>query len=594
VGTALRSSSSLSHVQNLQELSLSLADLLSSLLCKVSSCSEEVRADFSRIIRAQETLDSLLEKVLSTEDLQLDDPKGYWSKICHNLRAPMNVIKNYSEIILENLEDEEDGALKNLIPNFKDLMSLAHKTLPEIDRIGREFYDDELENHSNAVEEEWHFSEGGTVLIIDDNLDNCDVLARRLEKWGLTTLVTNDGYEGLKAARNNDIDLILLDIMMPVLDGYQVLDRLKANDDLRDIPVLMISSVGDLSSIVRCIEAGADDYLPTPFNPVLLRARITACLEKKKHHDREIESMRNLETAQKQLSAAIESVDEGFAIFDASDRLVKFNEPFKKFYKEIFDFYPDALDYDSFLKKGLASHVFMPDRRQQETAEDWLERHRAWHADPQGVQFERLRSALWIEIKEYKTPDGGTVAIHKDVTERKKKEEKLKYLALHDTLTGLANRTLFEQVLNIFVTHYHECGEGFSLIYLDLDDFKGVNDTFGHECGDTVLKFVAEALQKTLRDEDVVVRLGGDEFAALVKGKNDRDTLYTITNRALDAINQEFSCENGTPKFGASIGVAFFPQDAASGEDLVKVADEAMYAAKKAGKGGGSGTNTFF
>jgi sigma-B regulation protein RsbU (phosphoserine phosphatase) len=129
----------------------------------------------------------------------------------------------------------------------------------------------------------------GHVLAVDDNESNRDMLSRRLLRHGLTVEVAVNGIDALEQLEAKPFDLVLLDIMMPELDGYEVLKRMKASDNLRHIPVVMISALDELESVVRCIEAGAEDYLSKPFNPTLLRARIGACLEKKalRGHDRD-------------------------------------------------------------------------------------------------------------------------------------------------------------------------------------------------------------------------------------------------------------------------------------------------------------------
>ena len=127
----------------------------------------------------------------------------------------------------------------------------------------------------------------GSVLVVDDNEVNRDLLARRLQRQGHAVTVAEDGLQALELMRSEPFDLVLLDIMMPLMNGYQVLENLKADENLRYIPVIMISAVDDIDSIVRCIELGAEDYLSKPFNPVLLKARISACLEKKRLRDQE-------------------------------------------------------------------------------------------------------------------------------------------------------------------------------------------------------------------------------------------------------------------------------------------------------------------
>ena len=127
----------------------------------------------------------------------------------------------------------------------------------------------------------------GFVLVVDDIEANRDVLSRRLERQGYAVATADNGRQALERLRADTFDLVLLDIMMPEMDGYEVLQHLKADEALRHIPVIMISALSELDSVVRCIEMGAEDYLPKPFNPTLLKARIGACLEKKRARDRE-------------------------------------------------------------------------------------------------------------------------------------------------------------------------------------------------------------------------------------------------------------------------------------------------------------------
>ena len=136
------------------------------------------------------------------------------------------------------------------------------------------------------------------VLVVDDIEANRDLLGRRLKRHGYTVTVAEDGSQALELMQAQPFDLVLLDIMMPKMNGYQVLEQLKADSSLRHIPVIMISAVDDLDSVVKCIELGAEDYLTKPFNPVLLKARISACLEKKRLRDQEQAFLKQLQAEQ--------------------------------------------------------------------------------------------------------------------------------------------------------------------------------------------------------------------------------------------------------------------------------------------------------
>ncbi|HSE04990.1 MAG TPA: response regulator [Methylomirabilota bacterium] len=162
------------------------------------------------------------------------------------------------------------------------------------------------------------------ILVVDDNQDNRDMLARRLRRQGYEVLTAAGGRAALVALARAPVDLVLLDVMMPDLDGYAVLERLKADPALRDIPVLMISALDELDSVVRCIQLGAEDYLGKPFEPVLLQARIGACLEKKRLHDQEARQRRELAELNQTLE---QRVAEQVAQLERLGRLKRFFSP---------------------------------------------------------------------------------------------------------------------------------------------------------------------------------------------------------------------------------------------------------------------------
>ena len=143
------------------------------------------------------------------------------------------------------------------------------------------------------------------LLVVDDIDDNRFALSRRLARQGYLNVTTAvDGRQALELLNSKSFDLVLLDIMMPTVNGYEVLAQMKASSSLRHIPVIMISAVDEIESVIRCIELGAEDYLPKPFNPTLLRARVGACLERKRLHDQVTARTRELSEALEQQTAA--------------------------------------------------------------------------------------------------------------------------------------------------------------------------------------------------------------------------------------------------------------------------------------------------
>jgi adenylate cyclase len=146
---------------------------------------------------------------------------------------------------------------------------------------------------------EEHAADTGRLLVVDDNEINRDMLSRRLERQGHSVVTAASGKAALELLRGEEFDLVLLDVMMPEMNGFQVLERMKADEKLRHLPIIMISALDEIDSVVRCIEMGAEDYLPKNFNPTLLRARIGACLEKKRLRDREVLYLRQIEEEKK-------------------------------------------------------------------------------------------------------------------------------------------------------------------------------------------------------------------------------------------------------------------------------------------------------
>ena len=277
--------------------------------------SENLRSDLEKIHSAGSELLALVNDVLDPAKVEAGDPDlgSLGAKLRHDLRTPINSIIGYSEM----LHEEAEGLGRaDIIPDLQKIHSAAERFLFLIDDVveysrieagqmtphlqasdtsaiiqGAVTAVSSLEE--DAVEEVQ--ADQGLLLIVDDNEINRDVLARRLGRQGYTTAAAENGRKALEMVRTQKFDLLLLDIMMPELNGYEVLRHLKADSHLRDIPVIMISALDDMNSIVRCIKLGAEDHLPKPFDPVLLRARIGASLEKKRLRDQEIEYLHNVD-----------------------------------------------------------------------------------------------------------------------------------------------------------------------------------------------------------------------------------------------------------------------------------------------------------
>jgi CheY-like chemotaxis protein len=272
--------------------------------------SESLRSDLEKIHSAGGQLLALVNDVLDPAKVEAGDPN---LDLRHDLRTPINSIIGYSEMLQEEAEALN---LADIIPDLQKIRSAAERFLFLIDDVVdfSRIEAGEMAPHLQASDTaaiiqgamtaassleddtvEEVRTDRGRLLIVDDNEINRDVLARRLGRQGYTTAAAENGRKALEMLQTQKFDLLLLDIMMPELNGYQVLRHLKTDPHLRDIPVIMISALDDMDSIVRCIKLGAEDHLPKPFDPVLLRARIGASLEKKRLRDQEIEYLYNVD-----------------------------------------------------------------------------------------------------------------------------------------------------------------------------------------------------------------------------------------------------------------------------------------------------------
>jgi len=277
--------------------------------------------DLRRILDASQALQRLILSLLDPATFQgregSADLEEFHRKLRHDLRTPINAIKGYGEMLRE---DAADGGEETIVADLDKLLGESTLLLDRIDGLVTFSNGDALptESAGNAATEgpastrmvesllasvravapdeaDLTAAIPSRILVVDDNASNRDLLSRRLQRQGHTVLQAEDGTAALATVEKESLDLVLLDLMMPGISGYEVLARLKADPRHRDLPVIMISALNELDSIVRCIEAGADDYLAKPFDPTLLRARVGSSLDKKHLRDREramIEALR--------------------------------------------------------------------------------------------------------------------------------------------------------------------------------------------------------------------------------------------------------------------------------------------------------------
>jgi adenylate cyclase len=234
-----------------------------------------------------------------------DDSAALSTTLRHDLRTPLNAVKGYGELIME---DARESGREDLLGDIARIMAAADQLLGQIDNlfgltdtrnlepsstsplagISRDLVGEIMRSIRPITPKHKPNLLSGRILVVDDTEANRELLSRRLRRQGHAVDTADGGRTALEAVAKSQFDLVLLDLMMPDINGLEVLNRLKANPTVQHIPVMMISALDEIDSIVRCIEAGAEDYIPKPFDPVLLGARIGASLERKRLRDREL------------------------------------------------------------------------------------------------------------------------------------------------------------------------------------------------------------------------------------------------------------------------------------------------------------------
>jgi adenylate cyclase len=264
---------------------------------------EQLAADLERILSAglqlQEQLSRLIGIATHGSSGAIGDFEAVKTRLRHDLRTPLNAIKGYSELIME---DARESGRDDLLSDVGKLLAAAEQLLWQIDSLVGSTAETEAligTPSRSLIDQIFHSIQpispkhrreqnlSSRILVVDDMEANRELLSRRLGRDGHAVSVAIDGHSALELIGKTEFDLILLDLMMPDINGYDVLRRLKDDPAARHVPVIMISALDEIDSIVRCIEAGAEDYVSKPFDPVLLAARIDASLERKRLRDRE-------------------------------------------------------------------------------------------------------------------------------------------------------------------------------------------------------------------------------------------------------------------------------------------------------------------
>ena len=411
-----------------------------------------------------------------------------------------------------------------------------------------------------------------SALIAEDEEIGRILLAECATAAHLTPLVFDNGVAALEAALTQDLAIALLDVEMPGLNGYEVCRTIRATPRLAAMPIVMVTGRNDTVAINDAFDAGATDFICKPVNWSLLPHRLAYIL-------RNAASVRALADRETKVRALVEAIPDSLWVVSPQ------GEP---------RWSPnDRTSTDNAGTSCDAAFSFeatVPPER-------LIDVHKAIRqtaADGQARKLEyrdrRPESQQRSSELRFSRCDGGDVLIvRQDTSERTAAAAHIEQLAYFDPLTGLANRQRCIDIAERLLIEANETGKGVGFIYLDLNSFKRVNDSFGHSVGDAVLKNVAQVLAQTLAPYESpdtrasLARLGGDEFVILVEDAEARTRALQIASACCTALESPVLC--GQLEFFAtpSVGVAVFPDDGTDVETLLKHADTAMYQAKSGG-----------
>jgi diguanylate cyclase (GGDEF)-like protein/PAS domain S-box-containing protein len=423
------------------------------------------------------------------------------------------------------------------------------------------------------------------ILIVDDEDRNRRLLDVLLRADGYRTQSAASAEEALASIARSAPDLILLDVMMPGMDGYQLATILKADPATLNIPIIMLTAQVDRSARISGLKAGAEEFLTKPFESTELSLRVRNLLRLKafsdflQNHRAILEGQVQARTADlHRFRVAMDATADAITLVGRTTmRFVEVNATACR-----------MLGYtrEQMLEIG-PEQLYTGATRQLEHEYDAL-----IAGDSAGESKELLLrrkdgSHLLVEVQRHAQRSGDDwiiVAVLRDITERKDVERRLVQMAHYDPLTGLPNRALFYKNLMRILARASDRGWSVALLCIDLDHFKNVNDTRGHLMGDDLLCQVSRRLVDCVRARDSIARLGGDEFAIILVARDSQQRAHVVADRVREVLRVPFALSGIEVAASASIGIALFPDDAVNSETLIKFADTAMYQAKRAGR----------
>jgi diguanylate cyclase (GGDEF)-like protein/PAS domain S-box-containing protein len=424
------------------------------------------------------------------------------------------------------------------------------------------------------------------VLVVDDDPAVRTFVRAALEQIGLEVCEASDGSQAMEQFMSRHPDIIVLDVMMPVMDGYTACSRLRGSVGGNRVPILMMTGFDDAEAIAGAYEHGATDFIMKPLNPTILSHRVRYMLRGSRTLDALLRSEARLGLAQRIAKIGNWEWQPHTGQFSASAELCRLMGIRLQDFSGTLDAFLQAVAAEDRERVEQSLKRILTDRTPCDID------HRILL--PNGSDFiVNLQAEAIFDDQLNALTIVGTA---QDISERKRSEREIHRLAYYDSLTGLPNRVLFKDRVTHAIAHARRYQYHLALLFLDLDRFKVINDTLGHNIGDQLLKHVAERLSESIRHSDSIgrsadsdqahqlARLGGDEFTVLLTNLQDVQDASKVAKRILQALARPFMVGGHEIFVTVSVGIAIFPADGDSVDVLLKNSDTAMYHAKEQGR----------
>ncbi|BAO65072.1 putative bifunctional diguanylate cyclase/phosphodiesterase [Pseudomonas protegens] len=417
-----------------------------------------------------------------------------------------------------------------------------------------------------------------TLLIVDDYPENLLSMRALLQRQDWQVMTAASGVEALGVLLEHEVDLVLLDVQMPGMDGFEVARLMRGSQRTRLTPIIFLTAnEQSQDAVIKGYASGAVDYLFKPFDPQILKPKVQALLEHQRNRRALQHLSHDLEVARAFNASVLDNAAEGILVVDEGG-CVRFANPAVS---RLLNAQVKELEGSPFLDYLQKPHV--PDWSGSELYACYRrgETYRLHDAQMRTVPGQLISVAL--SCAPLPSDQKAMVVTLLDMSEVRHLHQQLEYQAVTDPLTGLLNRRGFYQTVENILLRSDRSGKSLVLLYLDLDGFKRVNDSLGHDAGDRVLRWVSEQLKDCLHSFDILGRMGGDEFTALLE-LSFPEQAAKIAEKLIERLSINQQIDGLEVVLGASIGIAIYPDCGSNLDGLLRAADIAMYEAKRAGR----------